>query len=136
MSHRSATSIDAHVGARIRMRRVERNLSQAELGDAVGVSFQQIQKYERGDNRVSSGRLQQIADMLETTVAFFYEGQPGKHGGGDTSAMVAFMSSRDGAAIAEAFNRLPARGKIRRTVRDLVISIASGHKSVTLRGDV
>jgi transcriptional regulator with XRE-family HTH domain len=132
---RSATSIDAHIGTRIRMRRVERKLSQSELGDAVGVSFQQIQKYEKGTNRVGSGRLQLIANVLEAKVSFFYEGQPGERGASDTAAMTAFMTSPYGAAIAEAFNRLPARGKIRKTVRDLVISIASGHKSVTLRGD-
>ena len=65
--------IDRHVGARIRMQRMVRGVSQTELGNAVGVSFQQVQKYEKGSNRVGASRLHQIADALEVTPEFFFE---------------------------------------------------------------
>jgi transcriptional regulator with XRE-family HTH domain len=65
---------DIELGKRIRLRRVEQKLSQAELGDKLGVSFQQVQKYEKGINRVGAARLQQIATTLDVPVTFFYDG--------------------------------------------------------------
>lgn len=70
---RSATPADEELGRRIRLRRVEQKMSQAELGELLGVSFQQIQKYEKGTNRVGASRLQQIADSLKVPVQFFYD---------------------------------------------------------------
>jgi|SRR5882672_9616388 len=64
---------DNILGKKIRLRRVEVKVSQAELGDKLGVSFQQVQKYEKGVNRVTAGRLQQIADALDVPVTFFYD---------------------------------------------------------------
>ncbi len=122
---RSPNTTDVHIGARIRMRRVELKISQAELGDAVGVSFQQIQKYEKATNRVGSGQLQAIANKLNCPVTFFYDNAPGKRGGGDTSSMTSFMTSPYGAAIAQAFESLPADGKLRRNVRDVIVGIAA-----------
>lgn len=71
---RRTSEADVTLGHRIRLRRVEKQLSQAELGNHLGVSFQQVQKYEKGVNRVGAARLQQIADALEVPVMFFYDG--------------------------------------------------------------
>jgi transcriptional regulator with XRE-family HTH domain len=74
MKQRSAGKPDIELGKRIRLRRVEQKISQAELGDKLGVSFQQVQKYEKGVNRVGAARLQQIASALDVPVTFFYDG--------------------------------------------------------------
>ncbi|MBP2572419.1 transcriptional regulator with XRE-family HTH domain [Agrobacterium tumefaciens] len=68
--------IDIHVGSRIRLRRTMNGMSQERLGDSLGITFQQIQKYERGTNRVGASRLQNIANVLNVPVAFFFEGAP------------------------------------------------------------
>src|SRR5450432_2678200 len=73
MKQRSAGKPDIELGKRIRLRRVEQKISQAELGDKLGVSFQQVQKYEKGVNRVGAARLQQIANALDVPVTFFYD---------------------------------------------------------------
>src|SRR5882762_6842061 len=73
MKQRSAGKPDIELGKRIRLRRVEQKMSQAELGDKLGVSFQQVQKYEKGINRVGASRLVQIAAILEVPVTFFYD---------------------------------------------------------------
>ena len=73
MKQRSAGKPDSELGKRIRLRRVEQKISQAELGDKLGVSFQQVQKYEKGVNRVGAARLQQIASALDVPVTFFYD---------------------------------------------------------------
>jgi transcriptional regulator with XRE-family HTH domain len=72
----SANHIDAHVGSRIRLRRMLMGMSQERLGEAVGLTFQQIQKYERGTNRVSASRLYDLAEVLEVPVAFFFDEMP------------------------------------------------------------
>ena len=77
MTTKSATDIDKQVGARIRARRMALQISQTGLAEAVGVTFQQIQKYEKGGNRVGSSRLAQIAEALEVPVAYFFEGLDG-----------------------------------------------------------
>lgn len=69
--------VDVHVGSRIRMRRMMSSMSQEKLGNAIGLSFQQVQKYEKGMNRVGASRLQQIAKVLNVTPAFFFDGAPG-----------------------------------------------------------
>ena len=74
MKQRSAGKPDIELGKRIRLRRVEQKISQAELGEKLGVSFQQVQKYEKGVNRVGAARLQQIATALDVPVTFFYDG--------------------------------------------------------------
>ncbi len=69
-------AIDVHVGSRIRLRRTLRGMSQTTLGEAVGLTFQQIQKYERGANRVSASRLWQFAQVLDVPVSFFFDDMP------------------------------------------------------------
>ncbi len=88
--------IDQHVGERIRLRRTERGLTQEQLADALDVSYQQVQKYETGANRISAGRIYEIARKLEVEVGYFFEGlengEPGaapplEHGGRQRSAI-------------------------------------------------
>jgi DNA-binding XRE family transcriptional regulator len=73
---RSPNPIDQYVGARIRMRRIMLGMSQERLGDAIGLTFQQIQKYEKGTNRIGASRLQQVGLVLNVPVEFFFEGAP------------------------------------------------------------
>jgi len=74
MKQRSAGKPDIEMGKKIRLRRVEQRISQSDLGEKLGISFQQVQKYEKGVNRVGATRLQKIATALEVSVTFFYEG--------------------------------------------------------------
>jgi transcriptional regulator with XRE-family HTH domain len=71
--------IDKYVGRRVRMRRLMLAMSQEKLGDALGLTFQQVQKYEKGTNRIGASRLQQISHILQVPVAFFFEGAPNLH---------------------------------------------------------
>src|SRR5437588_9574105 len=73
MQQKAANPIDRHVGSRVRMRRKMLAMSQTKLGDALGVTFQQVQKYEKGTNRIGAGRLQQISHILQVPVVFFFE---------------------------------------------------------------
>src|SRR5437667_3675513 len=70
--------IDKHVGSRVRMRRMMLNMSQEKLGDALGLTFQQVQKYEKGTNRIGASRLHQIAEIFGVPVQAFFEGAPTK----------------------------------------------------------
>src|SRR5437773_7916712 len=72
--------IDKHVGNRVRMRRMMLSMSQTKLGDALDLTFQQVQKYEKGTNRISASRLQQMSHILQVPVTFFFEGVPGVPG--------------------------------------------------------
>jgi transcriptional regulator with XRE-family HTH domain len=74
MPKRAPNPIDKHVGSRVRMRRLKLNMSQTDLGNALGLTFQQVQKYEKGSNRVSASRLQHISQILQVPVPFFFEG--------------------------------------------------------------
>src|SRR5690242_21949001 len=73
--------IDQHVGSRVRMRRMMLGMSQEKLGAALGLTFQQVQKYEKGTNRIGASRMAQISETLQVPVAFFYEGAPSGMGG-------------------------------------------------------
>ena len=72
-SSKRANPIDVHVGSRVRMRRMLAGMSQEGLGEALGITFQQVQKYEKGTNRVSASRLQQISRVLDVPTSFFFE---------------------------------------------------------------
>ncbi|HEY7998216.1 MAG TPA: helix-turn-helix transcriptional regulator, partial [Pseudolabrys sp.] len=76
MAKKSPNPVDKYVGARVRMRRMMLNMSQEKLGDALGLTFQQVQKYEKGTNRVGASRLQAISNILQVPVSFFFEGAP------------------------------------------------------------
>lgn len=101
--------VDVLVGSRIRMRRMELGLSQEHLGKSIGLTFQQVQKYEKGANRVGGSRLVQIADVLGVPPAFFFQevGSPAVLANDDDmSAVMAFTSSSDGIRLSKAFMRL------------------------------
>jgi len=120
--------VDLHVGARIRMQRNLRRASQSELAQALGLTFQQIQKYERGANRVSASMLFEAAQFLNVPVAMFFEGLPDTQDptaavDGARAAMIgAFLSSGEGVRLAELVPQLPA--KLRRQVLTLVEALA------------
>lgn len=120
--------IDIHVGSRVRLRRNMLGLSQEKLGESLGITFQQIQKYEKGANRVGASRLQAIASILGVPVSFFFEEAPGADGSGfaedDSSRYVVdFMNSLEGLQLNRAFVRI-ADPKVRRKIVDLVRVLA------------
>jgi len=81
-NQRSANSVDSHVGSRVRLRRLELGLSQEKLAEQLGITFQQVQKYERGTNRIGASRLHQIALVLQTPITYFFEGASETPGNG------------------------------------------------------
>ena len=109
--------VDKHVGSRVRMRRLMLGLSQTQLGDALGLTFQQVQKYEKGTNRISASKLQHIRQILQVPVAFFFEGTPGGVGGTtETPSYVnEFLATSDGVALTKAFTRIE-NTKLRRLI--------------------
>ena len=130
MGKKSPDPVDRHVGARIRMRRLMLKCSQTKLADALGITFQQVQKYEKGANRVGASRLQHIASFLQVPVSFFFEGAPINRREGakildapSPEFVVAFLSSTDGLHLVRAFTRINNRA-LRRSVVQLVEQIA------------
>src|SRR3979490_1170627 len=98
--------IDKHVGSRVRMRRMMLAMSQEKLGDALGLSFQQVQKYEKGTNRIGASRLQHISHILQVPVSFFFEGAPplprtpiGKGAAPAPGYVNDFLATSDGLAL-------------------------------------
>jgi transcriptional regulator with XRE-family HTH domain len=124
--------IDKHVGSRVRMRRLMLNMSQEKLADSFGITFQQVQKYEKGTNRISASRLQHAAKLLGVAVPFFFEGAPGAHkldGSAPSPAYVnEFVSSSDGVRLIKAFTRIE-NATLRRRLVDLVQEIAAVGKN-------
>ena len=129
MTKKMPNPVDKHVGSRVRMRRMMLGMSQEKLGDALGLTFQQVQKYEKGTNRIGASRLHHIAHVLQVTVAFLFEGAPrppGQKGMGESPSpayVSDFLASSDGLALTRAFQRINS-GKLRRRVVDLVEEIA------------
>jgi len=132
MTKKAPNPIDKHVGSRVRMRRMMLGMSQEKLGDALELTFQQVQKYEKGTNRIGASRLQQISHILQVPVAFFFEGAPHIAGspspqdldGAPSPAYVAeFLATADGLSLTKAFMRIPD-AKLRRRIVDLVQQIA------------
>ena len=107
---RRAGAEDVEIGRKIRALRLERGLSQSNLGEGIGLTFQQVQKYEKGMNRVSAGRLQRIADMLNIPVTFFYGGigsRPKKREAKDPA--LAFMQTRGAVRLMRAYSEISSR---------------------------
>ncbi|MBL4647098.1 MAG: transcriptional regulator [Hyphomicrobiales bacterium] len=123
--------IDAHVGSRVRLRRMMLNMSQEKLGEQLGITFQQVQKYEKGTNRVGASRLQAIANILHVPVAFFFEDAPavgpqaegGFSDSGATSYVMDFLSTNEGLQLNRSFVKIKDP-KMRKSVIDLVRSMA------------
>jgi transcriptional regulator with XRE-family HTH domain len=118
--------IDAHVGSRLRMRRIEKGMSQEKLAVAFGLTFQQVQKYEKGMNRMGSSRLQHAASILSVPVSYFFEGGadgPFESASGLSPTYVDdFVASSDGLRLAKAFMRV--RPRVRHRIVDLVNEVA------------
>ncbi|MEP2980014.1 MAG: helix-turn-helix domain-containing protein [Lentilitoribacter sp.] len=125
--------IDVHVGSRIRLRRTMLSMSQEKLGEALGITFQQIQKYEKGTNRVGASRLQNISSVLNVPVSFFFEDapgdqaseQPGMAEANSSNYVVDFLSSSEGLQLNRAFIKIEDP-KIRRKLVDLTKALAAG----------
>lgn len=126
MQEKVIKEVDAHVGEIIRERRKAVGMSQQKLGEAIGLTFQQVQKYEKGTNRIGSSRMMQIANALNVPPTYFFDGAP-------TAARLAedqkpmqyisdFVASTDGNALMKAFARLP--NDVQRSVVNLVETIA------------
>jgi transcriptional regulator with XRE-family HTH domain len=126
-----ANPIDRHVGARIRMRRKILGVSQEKLADSLGLTFQQVQKYEKGANRVSASKLYEIAAALQTQVAYFFDGlaDPSADVDEDSEANGAeqfvhdFLMTPEGLELAGIFPKI-TRPAVRRRILDLVRSMA------------
>ena len=111
MPRTSVEPVDVYVGMRVRARRQQLGMSQTTLANGLGVTFQQVQKYEKGANRIGASRLARIAELLQVQVPYFYEGAPGAKGKASQVAEDAVLTkflSRKGQLLVEACNELPA----------------------------
>jgi transcriptional regulator with XRE-family HTH domain len=111
VSKRGPREVDVHVGNRVRVARQARKMTQEALAHQLGITFQQVQKYEKGSNRISAGRLHQIAGIMSVPITFFFEGVSGLNSKVDPamSRATRFLATREGTLIADAFPRLGKR---------------------------
>ena len=131
MSTKAPNPVDKYVGSRVRMRRIMLGMSQEKLGEALGLTFQQVQKYEKGTNRVGASRIQQISEILQVPVSFLFEGGPSGAVSGDNFAEAAspayisdFLATSEGLALTRAFTRI-SDAKLRRSIVEMVEQIAA-----------
>jgi transcriptional regulator with XRE-family HTH domain len=130
MSTKAPNPVDKYVGSRVRMRRIMLGMSQEKLGEALGLTFQQVQKYEKGTNRVGASRIQQISEILQVPVSFLFEGGPSGTAGegfaeGTSPAYVSdFLATSEGLTLTRAFTRI-TDAKLRRSIVELVEQIAA-----------
>jgi transcriptional regulator with XRE-family HTH domain len=129
MATKVPNPVDRYVGSRVRMRRLMLGMSQEKLGNKLGITFQQVQKYEKGTNRISASRLQALCDILQVPVPFFFDGSPqiggrvGKGAQAPSPAYVSeFLASIDGLKLVEAFTQI-GDTKLRRSLVRLVEEI-------------
>lgn len=129
------SAIDTHVGNRIRLRRSFLRISQEKLGEQLGVTFQQVQKYEKGANRIGAGQLFQIAKFLKVEPGYFFEGLPATKvvelGFSERQSDIptaGIEDTTDGIALNRAFARIKS-SKLRRKLIDLVTAIADSDRS-------
>jgi transcriptional regulator with XRE-family HTH domain len=126
---KAPNAVDQHLGSRVRMRRLMLAMSQEKLGFALGLTFQQVQKYEKGTNRIGASRLEQISHILQVPVAFFFEGAPNAlapQGSGSALSMAEiddFISNSEGLRLIRAFMRID-NATLRRRIVMLVQEIA------------
>src|SRR5450755_3178467 len=130
---------DRHVGERVHMRRSMLGMSQTKLGDALGLTFQQVQKYEKGANRIGASRLQHISQILQVPVPFFFEGAPAASAGPvapapadalSSSYVADFLATSEGLALVKAFMCIED-AKMRRAIVRLVEEIVPETASST-----
>jgi transcriptional regulator with XRE-family HTH domain len=122
MGGKRANNIDVAVGHRIRLFRLNAGLSQTELADQIGVTFQQVQKYEKGINRIGAGRLVRVAKALDVPISFFV-GTTDDDGLEDTHAILEFLDTSYSLRLLRAFSRIEDTG-VQRSVLELVENIA------------
>ena len=132
MAKKAPNPIDRYVGSRVRMRRMMLGMSQEKLGNALGLTFQQVQKYEKGTNRIGASRLQQISNILQVPVSFFFDGAPDTPAHGNElgeapspTYVADFLATSDGLALTRAFMRIKD-SKLRRKIVELVEQMATG----------
>jgi transcriptional regulator with XRE-family HTH domain len=130
---KQASPIDVQVGTRVRLRRMLIGMSQEKLGEMLGLTFQQVQKYEKRVNRIGAGRLFQVAHILGVPIDYFYEGVNGMgegapgfaEPGGSSPPVLEFLSSGEGLQLSLAFMKIKDP-KVRKRVLDLVKSLSDG----------
>ena len=126
MEKKHPNPIDVYVGSRVRTRRLALGLSQEKLGAALGVTFQQVQKYEKGTNRLGASRLEQASRILQVPVAHFFEGTPGqkksKANAPSSNYVSDFLATADGLALAKAFMKIE-RPQLRHHIVKLINEI-------------
>jgi transcriptional regulator with XRE-family HTH domain len=137
MAGKKPNPVDAHVGSRVRLRRMLLGMSQERLGESMGLTFQQVQKYEKGVNRIGASRLFQISKILDVPVQFFFEEAPyagdGSRAPGlaepDSEAFILeFLNSREGLELNRAFVKI-GDPKVRKSVVDLVRALSSSRET-------
>jgi transcriptional regulator with XRE-family HTH domain len=130
-----AHPVDLYVGARLRIRRKVLGLSQTQLADALGITFQQVQKYERGANRISASKLYEAARLLQSPVSYFFEGLDetsfAEQDDGVAQRMIQFVATPEGLELASLFPRLNDR-RLRRRVVDLVKAMVDDDPAAAL----
>jgi transcriptional regulator with XRE-family HTH domain len=131
MTTKAPNPVDKYVGSRVRMRRIMLGMSQEKLGEALGLTFQQVQKYEKGTNRIGASRLQQISDILQVPVSFLFEGGPtgpnsvnGLSEAPSPAYVSDFLATSEGLALTRAFTRI-TDAKLRRSIVELVEQMAA-----------
>ena len=132
MPKKQANPVDAHVGHRVRLRRMLIGMSQERLGELLGLTFQQVQKYEKGINRIGAGRLFEVAGILGVPISFFYEdadangSASGFSEAGEPPPVMEFLASGEGLQLSLAFMRIKDV-KVRRRILDLIRSLSDGN---------
>ena len=136
MAGKKPNPVDTHVGSRVRLRRMLLGMSQERLGESMGLTFQQVQKYEKGVNRIGASRLFQISKILDVPVQFFFEEAPHAEAGtsrgmaeADSETFILeFLNSREGLELNRAFVKI-ANSKVRKSVVDLVRALSASESS-------
>jgi transcriptional regulator with XRE-family HTH domain len=126
---RAANPVDVHVGTRVRLRRQVLKMSQEKLGDKLGVTFQQVQKYERGSNRIGASRLWKISEVMDVPVNFFFDGLSESYARGEFAEddqmpiVYEFINSTDGVSLAKAVSQIKSKA-VRRQLLELARAMA------------
>lgn len=132
MAGKKPNPIDAHVGSRVRLRRMLMGMSQERLGESMGLTFQQVQKYEKGANRIGASRLHHIAKILDVPVGYFFDEAPAVEERSTTPGLsepeseefvLEFLNTREGLELNRAFTKISS-AKVRKCVVDLVRSLS------------
>ncbi len=127
-SAKRPNSTDAYIGGKVRIQRKKLGMSQVKLGEQLGITFQQVQKYEKGANRIGASRLQAISQILEMPISYFFPQEPAAAGGMGENAqsdyVSDFMMSSEGIELNRAFAQIKDP-KLRRKVIDLVRTMAT-----------